>query len=198
MSVDHNIASAVRGILPVLSAEDKQMLLRLARQTLQNYLGDGKLCEWRTDSPALLEPRATFVTLRQRDSGELRGCRGEYIARRPLVESVARMALAAATDDSRFPPVTIDELPALNIEISALTPLKPIRPQEIAVGRHGLMIIKGGASGLLLPQVPLTYAWDRQAFLSGVCRKAALSDDAWKAPDVQLYGFETVAWSEEE
>jgi AmmeMemoRadiSam system protein A len=174
------------------------MLLRLARKSLYDYLREGKLPQCQTDSAALLEPRATFVSLWDRRSGELRGCRGEVPARRPLVQSVANMVLASATDDPRCPPVTLDEVPELRIEISMLTPLEPIRPEEIVVGRHGLMITQGESSGLLLPQVPVRYGWDPKEFLRGLCRKAGLADDAWKADDTQLRGFETEAWGEEE
>jgi AmmeMemoRadiSam system protein A len=153
---------------------------------------------WRTESPALLHPRASFVTLRRRGSGELRGCRGEYRARRPLIESVANMAIAAGVDDSRFPPVSLDELPDLHIGISALTPLKPIRPDEVEVGRHGLMIVKGPYAGLLLPSVPVEYGWDREEFLKWLCRKAGLPDDAWQGDDLELYGFEAESWGEDE
>jgi AmmeMemoRadiSam system protein A len=183
--------------VPRLTAEDKRKLLQLARDTLVQYLGEGRLPEFVTDSATLLEPCATFVTLRRRGSGELRGCRGECQARQPLVEAVMNMAIAAATDDSRFPPVTLDEVPDLEIEISALTPLRPIRAEEVEVGRHGVMIIKGFSSGLLLPEVPVRYGWDHGEFLGWVCRKAGLPEDAWQAEDSQLLGFEAEVWGEE-
>ncbi|MDA2926368.1 AmmeMemoRadiSam system protein A [Acidobacteria bacterium AH-259-G07] len=198
MSKNHKTARAEPGRPPGLCAEDKETLLRLARQTLNDYLGEGKLPQSQTDLEGLLQPHATFSTLRRRDSGELRGCRGERLALRPLVESVANMVVAAATDDQRFPPVRIDEVPDLRIEISVLTPMKPMQPEEVVVGRHGLMITKGHNSGLLLPQVPRTYGWDREEFLRGLCRKAGLSENAWEAGDVQLYGFETEVWGEED
>lgn len=197
MSEDESVERTGRGPVPELTAEDKQTLLRLARETLIHYLGEGNVPEYRTDSAALLEPCATFVTLRHRDSGELRGCRGECQARQPLVESVMNMAIAAATDDSRFPPVTLAEVPDLEIEISALTPLRPIRAEEVEVSRHGVMIIKGFSSGLLLPEVPVRYGWDHDEFLGWVCRKAGLAEDAWKGGDAQLLGFEAEVWSEE-
>ncbi|MDA2923974.1 AmmeMemoRadiSam system protein A, partial [Acidobacteria bacterium AH-259-L09] len=177
MSKNHKTARAERGRPPGLSAENKETLLRLARQTLNDYLGEGKLPQSQTDLEGLLQPQATFITLRRRDSGELRGCRGERLALRPLVESVANMVVAAATDDQRFAPVRIDEVPDLRIEISVLTPMKPMQPEEVVVGRHGLMITKGHNSGLLLPQVPRTYGWDREEFLGGLCRKAGLSEN---------------------
>jgi len=181
-----------------LTEDDKQMLLRLVRQTLTEYLGAGVKPVVAAESPALRQPRATFVTLRTRATGDLRGCRGEVIARQPLVESVQNMAIASATDDPRFVPVTADQVPDLRIEISALTPMKPIRPHDVVIGRHGLMIVKGGRSGLLLPQVPVEQGWSRDEFLRGLCHKAWLPDNAWKASDAQLFGFEAEVWGEEE
>jgi len=181
-----------------LSAEDKQALLRLARQTLNSYLGDGAPPDFKPISPALSEQRAAFVTLRVRETGDLRGCIGEVIAREPLWECVRNMAVAAATEDPRFRPVTIDEVPGLHIEISALTPMKPIKPGEVVVGRHGLMIVKGFDRGLLLPQVPEEQGWNREEFLRGLCLKARLPSNAWKDKDTQLYGFEAEVWGEEE
>ena len=197
LSTDENTGRSACGRAPTLSAKDKQELLRLARQTLQDHFSQAKSSGCQTDSPALLDPCASFVTLRRRDSGELRGCRGECPARRPLVESVANMVIAAATDDSRFSPVTVDEVSNLRIEISALSPMKPIEPEEIVVGKHGLLIIKGHESGLLLPQVPVRLGWDRERFLKGLCQKAHLSDGAWKTKGAQLYAFETETWDEE-
>lgn len=182
---------------PALSDEEKRLLLDLARQALNDYLGEGTVPGWETDAPALLEPRATFVTLRRRGSGDLRGCRGECQPQRPLIEAVVHMAIASAIDDSRFPPVTIDEVPELSIHISALTPMRPIDPEDVEVGRHGLWLVSDRGSGLLLPEVPVRFGWDRQQFLRGVCRKAGLPDDAWKADYTQLYGFESEVWGEE-
>lgn len=198
MSQDIGTGRAEAGPAPELTGEDKQNLLRLARQTLHDYLGEGKLPEIRTDSPALLVRRAAFVTLWNRGSGELRGCRGEAYPRVSLIESVVQMAIAAATDDPRFPSVTAVEVPDLRIEINALTPMKPIRPDEVVVGRHGLRIVSGGATGLLLPEVPVRYNWDREEYLRWVCKKAGLAPDTWQGETVQLYGFESEAWGEEE
>ena len=184
--------------VPPLTTDQRRVLLEVARCTLEQYLRDGSRTPRETDKPALLEKRAAFVTLRDRASGELRGCRGECVARRPLIESVAHTAIASATDDPRFPPVAAAELEGIAIEISALTPLEGIVPDDVEVGRHGLMIVRGGQSGLLLPQVPVEYGWDRLAFLTWVCRKAGLPDDAWQSPDAQLFGFESESWGEED
>jgi len=179
-----------------LSAEDRATLLRIARQAIEKYLDVGTVLVHETESPALKEARAAFVTLRRRADGELRGCRGECNARRSLLESVVGMAIASATDDSRFVPVTIEELPGVHIEISALTPMQPIEPDDIEVGRHGLWIVQGFYTGLLLPQVAVRFGWDREQFLAGVCRKAGLAANSWKADGVQLLGFETEVWEE--
>lgn len=183
---------------PALSLDDKRFLLALARETLTAYLGGQALSDYSVTSPALLAPRASFVTLRRRDSGDLRGCRGERTARRPLVESVFHMTIASAVDDPRFEPVRRSEVPGLHIEISALTPSQPIRPEDVVVGRHGLIIVAGRSAGLLLPQVAVAYGWNREQFLRAVCEKAGLSPDAWRRAWVRLEGFEAEVWGETE
>jgi AmmeMemoRadiSam system protein A len=198
LSHDISTGQADASAAPELTGEDKQTLLRLARQTLIEYLGAGKLPQIQTASQALLERRASFVTLWSRDSGELRGCRGEVYPRVPLFDSVVQMAIAAATDDPRFPAVTAEEVPGLRIEINVLTPMKLICPEEVVVGRHGLRVVKGGATGLLLPEVPVRYGWSREEYLRWVCKKAGLAPDTWQEEDVQLYAFESEAWGEEE
>lgn len=176
---------------------DKALLLEIARRALTTYLETRRAPTCEVRGEALRQCRATFVTLRRAASGELRGCRGECVPRRALWESVEHMAVAAATDDPRFPAVTLEEVPALRIEISVLTPLAPIRPRQVEVGRHGLMIVKGARTGLLLPEVPVAQGWNGTAFLRGVCRKAELPPDAWQDDDVQLLAFETEVWGDE-
>lgn len=197
MDEDLTLPDAATGSATGLSAEDKATLLRIARLALHDYFTVGKLPQYSAESPALLEPRATFVTLWRRESNQLRGCRGECQAQRPLVQSVAHMAVAAAVDDSRFAPVTVEELAELRIEINALTALTAIRPEDVTVGRHGLMVAQGYQMGLLLPEVPVRQGWDRTDFLRGVCKKAGLAKDAWQTEGTQLFGFESEAWSEE-
>jgi AmmeMemoRadiSam system protein A len=180
-----------------LAVDEKRALLDHARRTLNAHLAGKAPPSFKTESPALLAWCAAFVTLRRRDTGELRGCRGECYPSRPLVDSVALMTIAAATDDSRMEPVTLDEVPELRIEISALTPLKPIEPGQVEVGRHGLMISKGGKSGLLLPKVAIRYGWDREGFLKALCQKAGLPKRAWRDRDARLFAFESDEWGEE-
>lgn len=180
-----------------LPDEVKRLLLHVARQTLDTYLGSGERPRFAYDSPALSRPRAVFVTLWRRDTEELRGCRGESMAHRPLIEAVPAMAIASAVDDPRFFPVTHAELPHLRIEINALTPLAIIRPEEVEVSRHGLMIVCGMRAGLLLPDVPVRFGWDREQFLQGLCQKASLPRNAWQESGAQLFGFESEEWGEE-
>jgi AmmeMemoRadiSam system protein A len=182
----------------MLDPADRTTLLTLARNTLQEYLSTRRWLPFTPTSPALLESRATFVTLRHRLTHELRGCRGEIEAEYPLWESVQRVSVLSAIDDPRFQPMTLSELPATHIEISALTPLRLVNsPDEVIVGQHGVMIRKGGRGGLFLPQVPIEQGWDRDEYLSTLCwMKAGLPADAWRKKDVQLYTFEAEIFEE--
>jgi AmmeMemoRadiSam system protein A len=184
-----------------LDEDDRAALLGLARVSLESFLIRGETIavpgSLLSERPALAEPRASFVTIRRRDTAALRGCRGETQASRPLAESVAAMAVAAATDDSRFPPVTADELPEVKLHVSALTAMGPIDPNDVRLGRHGLLVRRSGRSGLLLPQVPALYHMKSpRAFLEAVCRKAGLPEGAWADPDTELFGFEAEGFAE--
>jgi len=143
--------------------------------------------------PKIAAPGAAFVTLRS--GGHLRGCIGYTEPHAPLYRVVRECAVAAATEDPRFPRVTKEEVADLRIEISILTPLSPIRPEDVTVGVHGLQIRKGTNRGLLLPQVAVEHGWDRQMFLSQVCRKADLPPDAWKE-DAELASFTAEVFGE--
>jgi uncharacterized protein (TIGR00296 family) len=119
-------------------------------------------------------------------------------ARYPLWESVQRVSILSATDDPRFRPMGVEELPDMHLEISVLTPLRLARdPEEVIVGKHGVMIRKGVRGGLFLPQVPVEQGWDRDEYLSTLCwMKAGLPADAWHKQDVQLYIFEAEIFEE--
>ncbi len=188
----------VKGKPPALSDEDKAALLKLARATLDEYLGTRTRPAYEPASAAQQQPRATFVTLRDKHTHDLRGCRGEVFARYPLWESVQRVSILSATDDPRFRPMTHDELADMHIEISVLTPMRLARrPEEVIVGQHGVMIRKGRHGGLFLPQVPVEQGWDRDEYLSTLCwMKAGLPADAWRKPDTQLYIFEAEIFEE--
>jgi AmmeMemoRadiSam system protein A len=137
-----------------------------------------------------------FVTLRRIESGALRGCRGLLFRPEPLPTAVAFAAQAAALDDIRFPPVTEPEMKALAIEISLLSEPSPIDPESIEVGRHGLIVRSAGRLGLLLPGVATDYGWSVLTYLNAVCAKAGLPAGAWRQPNAELLGFETISWHE--
>ncbi|HEX9564721.1 MAG TPA: AmmeMemoRadiSam system protein A [Gemmatimonadaceae bacterium] len=185
--------------LPVLSGVERARLLTLARRTLEAHTRGRAPPAVPLDSPGLIAPRGCFVTLTERGPEKrLRGCCGEYVPRRALAEAVARMTVVSATEDPRFPPVTGAEAGGLRIEISALTALQPIRPEQVEVGRHGLLLRTPRAAGLLLPQVPVGWGWDVPTFLQQLCVKAGVPDGAYARPDAEMLGFEADVWGEEE
>jgi len=173
----------------VLTTDERGALLDLAVWAVNTTIREHKRPALPCPYPKLYEKGAAFVTLTAAD--ELRGCIGQVEAHVPLWDCVREMAIAAATQDPRFAPVQIDELPGLSFEITMLTPLECVEdPSTIVVGRDGLMIERGGARGLLLPQVPVEWGWDRETFLGHVARKAGLPADAWRDPRAKLYRFE--------
>lgn len=177
-----------------LTEEEREELLGIARRAAAAYLAEGKVPEENPRAEMLKVPGAAFVTLTRR--GRLRGCIGYTEASAPLYRTVQECAIAAATEDPRFPPVTPREIASLRVEISVLTPLLPIRPEEVAVGVHGLLVRKGGRRGLLLPQVATEHRWDRGTFLAQVCVKAGLPDDAWRT-GAELFAFTAEVFAEE-
>lgn len=171
-----------------LTEAGKKGLIDIARMTIENKLTGKSVSEFRIDSEELKEKRGAFVTLKKH--GHLRGCIGYIEARKPLYKTVAEMAMAAAFDDPRFPPLKYDEFKNVTIEISVLSQLKEINDiNEIEVGIHGIYIVKGFNSGLLLPQVATEHKWDRMTFLEETCCKAGLQSDAWKNKDTKIYIF---------
>ncbi|HEY4691543.1 MAG TPA: AmmeMemoRadiSam system protein B [Anaerolineae bacterium] len=188
------------GSPPALTDAEKTELLHLARGTIVAHLNDWSLPGLQFDSPGLHLPRATFVTLRVKSTGELRGCRGEIFARSEVWESVRRVSLLSAVDDPRFAPMQPHESNDLHIDISVLTPLrKASSPDEVIVGQHGVLVRRGHRGGLFLPQVPVEQGWDRDEYLTNLCAmKAGLPADAWRRPDTDLYLFEADVFEEHE
>ena len=175
------------------SDHDRQLLLTLAREAIHAYVGAAP-AHVASDSPVLTEPGGAFVTL-QKD-GELRGCIGHIEPNEPLGKVVPRCAVAAASTDPRFPPITADELQRIDIEISLLGPLQQIHgPADIIVGRHGLVVEQGWQRGLLLPQVATEWNWDAETFLAHTCHKAGLPRDAWRH-GASIYRFEAEVFGE--
>ncbi len=159
------------------SPAERELLLKLAHDSIQAALDDREL-DLTPPSEHLAEPRGAFTTLHL--EGKLRGCIGYVLPADSLYKTVADTARAAAFDDPRFQPVSQSEVPQLKIEISVLSLPQPIRPDEVVVGKHGLVISHESRRGLLLPQVAIEWEWDRDTFLSQTCLKAGLSADAWK------------------
>jgi len=179
-----------------LTAEDRGELLRLARAAIEARLQGGAPSAG-APSRALAERCGVFVSLRRRDSGELRGCVGYLEPCFRLGEAVVRAAVAAATADGRFDPVTLAELPSLALDVSVLGRPRPLAPDQVEVGVHGLLVRCGGRSGLLLPQVATEHGWDREAFLDHACLKAGLPPGAWREPGAELLAFTAVVVHED-
>ena len=123
-------------------------------------------------------PRGAFTSLYL--NGELRGCVGYVLPVSSVYRAVIDTARAAAFEDTRFFPVTVEEASQLEVELSILSPPHPIAAEDVEVGRHGLLVSLAGLRGLLLPQVPAERNWDRITFLEQTCRKAGLPVDAWE------------------
>lgn len=187
-------AQAAQSSLAVqLSPGDRRAMLALARATLEQFLESETYPPFQADSDGLRQKRGVFVTLRQGEA--LRGCMGSLVGTRPLYLEVERVAVMAATQDPRFPPVSIAELPELHVEITVLGPLELVADvSTIEIGVHGLFIVKDGRQGALLPQVASDRGWNRTEFLAQVCHKAGLSPDAWNT--AELFRFTAEVFEE--
>lgn len=166
-------------------AEERELLLRLAHQAIDTALEERELV-----LPAvpehLQQHRGAFTTLHL--EGEVRGCVGYVFPVAPLFQTIIETARAAAFQDIRFLPVTREEAVRLQISISVLSPLAPIKAEEVELGKHGLLVTEGNRRGLLLPQVPAEHGWNLKTFLEQTCRKAGLPPDAWEH-DAALEAF---------
>ncbi len=180
-----------------LSRQEKIMLLQIAREAIKSQLEGRAMQLPQISSAALLEPRGAFVTLHKH--GQLRGCIGNFTSPNPLYQTVAEMAISAAFNDPRFQPLAPHEFSEIDIEISALTPLRPIKDiEEIEVGRHGIYVINGPYRGVLLPQVATEYGWDRYTFLDQTCIKAGMSPGCWQDPSTQILIFSAEIFGEKD
>jgi AmmeMemoRadiSam system protein A len=178
------------------SPQEKRELLILARDTIISYLSDGTRPYPDNPNPAFLPERGVFVTLHRQ--GELRGCIGYPLPVKPLVEAVVDNAISASTEDPRFPPVTLEEMELIDIEISVLTvPHEVKKVDDVVVGRDGIIVSKGYNRGLLLPQVPVEQRWDLSQYISYGCMKAGLPQDEWKR-GVTIETFQAIVFGEKE
>lgn len=175
--------------------EEKKVLLKLARDTITDYLSTGKTGEYSVFSEKFNEPRGVFVTLHKH--GELRGCIGYIEPIKPLQQAVIDNAINSATQDPRFPQVSPKELPSIKIEISVLSVPSEIKvPDEFIIGKHGIIIRKGFRSAVFLPQVAPEQGWTREETLAHLCLKAGLSPDEWQKPGMRFFVFTADVFSE--
>jgi AmmeMemoRadiSam system protein A len=170
-------SSALPEAQPEFSHQERVQLLQLAHDAIV-YALEGHELQTSISSAHLSELRGAFTTLFLQ--GKLRGCVGYPTAILPLYRTVIETAQAAAFDDPRFAPVSLHEARELKVSLSVMSPLKPILPEQIEVGRHGLVVSLAGHRGLLLPQVATEHGWDRITFLDQTCRKAGLPPNAWR------------------
>jgi AmmeMemoRadiSam system protein A len=181
-----------------ISPQEKRILLDQARESILSKF-EKRQCmnpEEGELQGVLREPCGAFVTLHK--NGDLRGCIGRMSANSALLETVREMAREAAFGDPRFPPLRPDELEKCVIEISVLSPMSPCSdPKQVKVGVHGLLLRRGGRSGVLLPQVPVEQGWNLQEYLDYICVKAGLPPKSYEAHDAQLFTFTAIVFNEE-
>jgi len=190
------LKAAVEGEKDMLNNIQKKQLLGIARESLESYVRSKKRTNPQTQDDKLKQKTGAFVTLHK--NGQLRGCIGRIVGDTPLYQVVADYAVEAAVNDPRFPEVKSGELKEIDLEISAMTPLKKISDVNIIeVGKHGILMRKGFYSGLLLPQVATEYGWDRETFLGHTCQKAGLPTDCWKDKSTQVFIFSAEVFSED-
>ncbi len=161
-----------------LTGREKDALMKIARNSGEAAVRDRKMyLVGSTGFPRLEEARSAFVTLKEH--GAPRGCVGYITPSKSLAETVRDVAVYAAMEDTRFTPVTPQELPLLEYEISVMSPLRRVlNIKVIKIGKHGLIMMQGEMEGVLLPQVPVEAHWNRNTFLDETCHKAGLPSQA--------------------
>jgi AmmeMemoRadiSam system protein A/AmmeMemoRadiSam system protein B len=179
---------------PQLSPGQQETLLQLAIKAIKDYITSGVVPAELSTDPMLNRKAGVFVTLRIR--GMLRGCIGHMSAERPLAQAVQEMAVAAATSDPRFPPLSSQELEQITVKVAVLSPLKRIDTRQVEVGVHGLLISHAGRRGVLLPEVAADRGWDRETYLENLCYKAGLPGDTWRQ-NPSLYAFTSIVFGDE-
>ncbi len=172
--------------------KEKRFLLGYVRSVIANELGISKSVTI-VVSNKFQEKAAAFVTLHL--DGQLRGCIGYVEARESLLDTLKSLAISAAFKDTRFSPLTLYELPKIDIEISVLSPLVLVDDiADIVIGRDGLLLKSGFKSGVFLPQVPVEQGWDKNQYLAGLCQKAGVPAGSWQS--AQLYKFSATVFGE--
>jgi len=177
----------------LLTPREGERAVKLARKAIEIYLSEKRVIEDRFEG-IFSEKRGVFTTLTKH--GQLRGCIGFPYPIKRLDESIIDSAISAATQDPRFPPVKIEEMNEIEVEVTVLTPPEKLdvppeeRAKAIEIGKHGLIVVCGSYSGLLLPQVPVEHGMDEEEFLTHTCLKAGLPPDYWLLDEVEVYTFE--------
>jgi AmmeMemoRadiSam system protein A len=165
---------------------ERKQLLELAHEAIQSLLEGREIST--LSSPRFAAPRGVFTTIYLRS--RLSGCVGYPLPIAPLHRAIVETARGAAFEDTRFPPITLNEARELEVSLSVLSSLRRVKAEEVEVGSHGLLVSKDGRRGLLLPQVPLEHGWDRVTFLEQTCRKAGLPSNAWQEATVEVFTAE--------
>jgi len=180
----------------MLNSQQKQEILKIAREAIALYLDKKEALKLEPDDPELKKPKGVFVTLYK--GSRLRGCIGNIIAAKPLYLEVIEMAIAAATEDPRFSPLKKAELDEARLEVSVLSPLKKVNNiDEVILGTHGVLVKAGPRSGVYLPQVATETGWSKEEFMNSLCaHKAGLVPDAWKKKTCQIYVFTACVFGE--
>lgn len=180
----------------ILNAEQKKKLLKIARDTIVEYIKNKKIIGIKETDPILNQTMGAFVTLHE--NNQLRGCIGNIIGEKALYLTVQDMSIASSTEDPRFSPLTKEEIPLIHIEISVLSPLKKIKnSDEIILGKHGVLVKNNTQGGVFLPQVANETGWTKEEFMNNLCaHKAGLPKDAWKKNQCEIYIFNAEVFGE--
>jgi AmmeMemoRadiSam system protein A len=180
----------------LLTDQQKHKLLHLARSTIKEYISKGRIAQPEEDDPLLNKPMGAFVTLHV--NGELKGCIGNITASSALFITIRDMAIAAASEDARFTPLSEEELAQAKIEISVLSPLKKVSsPDEIVIGKHGVLVRNAQTSGVYLPQVATETGWSKEDFMDSLCgSKAGMDPRSWQNGGCEIYIFSAEVFGE--
>jgi len=177
-----------------LTTEQRVRLLQIARKTIFHWVSRNTYPSLEEEDQRLNSMEGAFVSLHIGD--RLRGCIGRFDGSAPLYKTVMEMAVGAAFEDPRCPPLRTDEVPRTDIELSILSPLEVVDASAVDVGKHGLLISQGRARGTLLPQVATQFEWTREEFLSQTCQKGGMDAAAWQQDDCVIQVFEADVFSE--
>jgi AmmeMemoRadiSam system protein A len=180
------------------SQKEKQKILTFVRNTIASKFEDTNVKALGEMDGKMAEMCSCFVTLHKPD-GALRGCIGNIAAHEVLSDNITHNAINSAFGDPRFPHIAAEELNDLEIEVSVLTPARPIAaPENFIIGEHGIILQCRGRSAVFLPQVAPEQGWDREDTLTNLCYKAGLPFRAWQSEDAKLSVFTAIVFSEKE